>query len=216
MRKVLVGMGTCGLSAGARETQEKLKELFSGSKTSDELTITGCIGMCYREPLIEVRENGSRIIYGDVTPERATEIFEKHIIGNEILKDYVVYSVDSKGKLGGSELEFLSQQTRIVLRNCGVINPESIEEYEQAGGYSALKKAILEMSTQSIIDEVKASGLRGRGGAGFPTGLKWSFAAGYKEICGMQCGRGRPRSVHGPVRSGGRSSFGSGRNDNLR
>jgi NADH-quinone oxidoreductase subunit F len=180
MRKVLVGMGTCGLSAGARETQEKLKELFSGSKTSDELTITGCIGMCYREPLIEVRENGSRIIYGDVTPERATEIFEKHIIGNEILKDYVVYSVDSKGKLGGSELEFLSQQTRIVLRNCGVINPESIEEYEQAGGYSALKKAILEMSTQSIIDEVKASGLRGRGGAGFPTGLKWSFAAGYK------------------------------------
>jgi NADH-quinone oxidoreductase subunit F len=180
MRKVLVGMGTCGLSAGARETQEKLKELFSGSKTSAELTITGCIGMCYREPLIEVRDNESRFIYGDVTPERATEIFEKHIIGNEILKDYIVYSVDAKGKLGGSELEFLSQQTRIVLRNCGVINPESIEEYEQAGGYSALKKAILEMSTQSIIDEVKASGLRGRGGAGFPTGLKWSFAAGYK------------------------------------
>lgn len=180
MRKVLVGMGTCGLSAGARETQDKLKELFSSSKPSAELTITGCIGMCYREPLIEVRENGSRIIYGDVTPERATEIFEKHIIGNEILTDYVVYSVDEKGKLGGSELEFLSQQTRIVLRNCGVINPESIEEYEQAGGYSALKKAITEMSTQSIIDEVKASGLRGRGGAGFPTGMKWSFAAGYK------------------------------------
>jgi NADH-quinone oxidoreductase subunit F len=180
MTKILVGMGTCGLSAGARETYETLTGLVNGNPAKAELTFTGCIGMCYREPLVEIRNNGTRIIYGDVKPDRAKEIFERHVIGDEILKDYVVYSVDSSGKLGGQELEFLTLQKRIVLRNCGTINPESIDEYEQAGGYQALKKALFEMSPEKIIEEVKVSGLRGRGGAGFPTGMKWSFAAANK------------------------------------
>jgi len=177
MVKVLVGMGTCGLSAGARATHDKLLELASESSTQAEISITGCIGMCYREPLVEVRENGSRIIYGEVDPERAAEIFERHIVGHEEIEDYIVYRKDSDGKCGGQEKNFLEKQERIVLRNCGVINPESIEDYQASGGYKALSKALLDMTPDEIIDEVKTSGLRGRGGAGFPTGLKWSFAA---------------------------------------
>ena len=180
MPKVLVGMGTCGLSAGARETYEKLNELVSQNGKNVELTITGCIGMCYREPLVEVRDKDERIIYGEVNPDRAVEIYERHLKGNEILKDYIVYSQDSKGGISGTETEFLGLQKRIVLRNCGIINPESIDEYEETGGYQALKKTLFDMTPQQVIEEVKASGLRGRGGAGFPTGLKWSFAASNK------------------------------------
>jgi NADH-quinone oxidoreductase subunit F len=176
MRKIIVGMGTCGLSAGARDTYERLRELAGDNPA---LTITGCIGMCYREPLVEVRENGTRILYGEVTPERAEEIYNKHFLGGEAIPDYIVYQEDGKGGRSGAEVDFLALQQRIVLRNCGVINPEAIEEYEAAGGYSALHKALFDMKPDEIIGEVKASGLRGRGGAGFPTGMKWSFAAGY-------------------------------------
>ncbi len=178
MKKVIVGMGTCGLSAGARQTFEKLEELIAGSPGSCELSSTGCIGMCYREPLVEVSEKGSSVIYGGVTPEIAGRIFEKHILGGEVLQEHVTLVVGKDGKLGGVEKGFLSAQNRIVLRNCGKIDPESIEEYEAAGGYKAVRKALLEMAPAGIIDEIKQSGLRGRGGAGFPTGLKWSFAAG--------------------------------------
>ena len=184
MRRVLVGMGTCGLSAGARDTYKTLEELLANRTNglgATELSITSCIGMCYREPLVEVRENGSRIIYGEVKPERAKEIVAKHLLGGQVLSDFVVYSDDGAGNIGGSEKDFLTLQKRIVLRNCGVINPESIEEYESAGGYRALRKALLDMAPAAIIEEVKQSGLRGRGGAGFPTGLKWSFAAANKS-----------------------------------
>jgi NADH-quinone oxidoreductase subunit F len=177
MKKILVGMGTCGLSAGARDTYEKLKELTSANANGAELTITGCIGMCYREPLVEIRDNGQRTIYGDVNPERATEIFNSHVINGKVLDDFVAYSIDSDGTVGGSEIEFMELQQRIVLRNCGVINPELIGEYEAKDGYKAVRMALCELSPDEIISIIKESGLRGRGGAGFPTGLKWSFAA---------------------------------------
>lgn len=177
MAKILVGMSTCGLSAGARETYNELKKLLSGD-SSHELTITGCIGMCYREPLIEVQEGGNRTIYGDVDSARAREVVEKHLGTGTVLEEYAVYTEDSSGQIGGSEAPFLAQQDRIVLRNCGNINPESIDEYVAGGGYEATRKALTVMTPEQIIEEMKASGLRGRGGAGFPTGLKWSFAAG--------------------------------------
>ena len=184
MRKVIVGMGTCGLSAGARAAYEAIEGLLSkgaAGPDSAQLTITGCLGLCYREPLVEVRANGGRVIYGEVKPERAKEIVERHLALGEVLSDYIVYSEDASGKLGGTEKDFLALQKRIVLRNCGIINPESVEEYETAGGYQALKKALFAMTPAGIIEEVKQSGLRGRGGAGFPTGLKWSFAAANKS-----------------------------------
>jgi len=178
MKKVIVGMGTCGLSAGAQQVYDTLEALREADPKSCELSITGCIGMCYREPLVEIQENGDRIIYGDVSPELADEIFSRHILGGEVLEDHVAYAVKADGAEGGSEADFHKLQTRIVLRNCGRIDPESIEEYEAAGGYRGLRKALLEMEPAGIIKEIKDSGLRGRGGAGFPTGLKWSFAAG--------------------------------------
>jgi NADH-quinone oxidoreductase subunit F len=169
-------MSTCGMSAGAQETFRQLESLLDGEQ--NDLTITGCLGMCYREPLVEVRENGHRIVYGDVDAERAAEIVERHIEAGEVIDDYVVYRETDGGPSGGSEQPFIEPQERIVLRNCGVINPESIEEYEAAGGYQAARKAVLSMAPEEIVEEVKTSGLRGRGGAGFPTGFKWSLAAG--------------------------------------
>ncbi|MFH1219922.1 MAG: NADH-quinone oxidoreductase subunit NuoF [Candidatus Eisenbacteria bacterium] len=177
MKKAIVGMGTCGLSAGAQQTYDRLKEVIAAKPGACDLSSTGCIGICYREPLLEVREDGRRTIYGGVTPDLARRIYDEHIIGGKVLEDHVAYSVAADGTRGGAEADFLNLQERIVLRNCGLIDPESIEEYEAQGGYKALRKALLEMAPEEIVKEVTASGLRGRGGAGFPTGLKWSFAA---------------------------------------
>jgi NADH-quinone oxidoreductase subunit F len=174
-KRIIVGMGTCGLSAGAQSSYDRLRELSEGSDCA--LTIAGCIGMCYREPLVEIREGGRRVIYGEVTPQRAEEIWKHHVLGGEVIADWVVHSISEDGSEGGTEKDFLALQKRIALRNCGTINPESIAEYEEAGGYAALRKALSAMTPASIISEMKDSGLRGRGGAGFPTGLKWSFAA---------------------------------------
>ncbi len=177
MKQVIVGMGTCGLSAGARQTFDRLNEILSGNPGAFEISGTGCIGMCYREPLVEVREGGSRFIYGDVTPELAEEIYNLHILGGEVLENHIALHIAPDGKKSGSEAGFHSLQNKIVLRNCGTIDPESINEYEAAGGYQAIQKALFEMTPGEIIQCIKDSGLRGRGGAGFPTGLKWSFAA---------------------------------------
>ncbi len=175
-KKVIVGMGTCGLSAGAQSAYDKFEEILDANPGSFELSRTGCFGMCFCDPLVEVRENGARVFYAKVTPELATEIYKSHIEGGKVLEDHVAYSRDAAGE-GGTEADYLALQRRIVLRNCGTIDPESIEEYEAAGGYAALKKALSEMSPDEIIEEVTESGLRGRGGAGFPTGFKWSLAA---------------------------------------
>jgi NADH-quinone oxidoreductase subunit F len=180
MKQLVVGMSTCGLSAGAQQVYDRLKGLLEEHPGSFELCRTGCISMCYREPLVEVRDNGERIIYGGVDPEIAQEIFARHVEAGEVLEEHVVLRIGADGTWSGPEEDFHALQKRIVLRNCGTIDPESIEEYEAAGGYRAQRKALLEMSSQAIIEEIKASGLRGRGGAGFPTGLKWSFAAANK------------------------------------
>ncbi len=174
-RRVVVGMGTCGLSAGAQASYDALMELAEGS--GFPVSITGCIGMCFREPIIEVRDDSGRTVYGDVTPERAREIWKRHVLGGEPVAEWTIRNWEASGAEGGTEAPFLARQRRIVLRNCGLIDPESIDEYEGTGGYSALRKALLEMTPGAVIEEVRASGLRGRGGAGFPTGQKWSFAA---------------------------------------
>ena len=177
MKQAIVGMGTCGLSAGAQQVHDKLKEAAAAKPGTCRLSSTGCIGMCYREPLLEIREDGRRTIYGGVTPELAGRIFDEHVVGGKVLEDHVALTLAADGTKGGPETDFLELQERIVLRNCGTIDPEAIQEYEAQGGYAALRKALTEMTPAAITKEITDSGLRGRGGAGFPTGLKWSFAA---------------------------------------
>jgi NADH:ubiquinone oxidoreductase subunit F (NADH-binding) len=160
---VSVGMATCGIAAGARETMEALRrEIKNVGGVS--LVETGCLGYCYAEPLIEVKKDGKSVLYENVRPEDATEIVREHLQGGREIERLKADSRENR-------------QIRIALRNSGIINPEDINEYISVGGYSALSKALFEMTPQKIIDEIKASGLRGRGGAGFPTGLKWEACA---------------------------------------
>ncbi|MBN1163046.1 MAG: NADH-quinone oxidoreductase subunit NuoF [Candidatus Krumholzibacteriota bacterium] len=180
MKKVIVGMGTCGLSAGAQQTYDRLNELLQARPGTFELTSTGCIGMCYQEPLVEIREGGRRIIYRKVTADLVDGVIKKHILDDTPTPEHIALTINAAGELQGPESDFHRLQQRIVLRHCGTLDPESIDEYVTAGGYQAVRRALLEMRPEEIIAVIKESGLRGRGGAGFPTGLKWSFAAQNK------------------------------------
>jgi NADH-quinone oxidoreductase subunit F len=169
-KKLIVGMGTCGLAAGAGKVWEILNAMKDSGLITCSLSKTGCIGMCYREPLIEVVDENGSVTYGEVDESRLMEIYEKHILKGEIVNQYVVRS----DFMPATEDSFFAMQKRIALRNCGLIDPESIDEYIQHGGYKALENISREnILPDRIIDEVIASGLRGRGGGGFPSGMKW-------------------------------------------
>jgi len=167
---VKVGLASCGIAAGGQKVYDALKASLNDHGLKNvELRRTGCMGLCYSEALVEVfPPQGRRVFYRNVTPEQVQRIVEEHIIGGEPVAEWVI-PADEIDNL-------LSKQKRIVLRNCGIIDPESIDDYLAAGGYKALEKVLHSMSPQEVIDEVTRSGLRGRGGAGFPTGVKWGFA----------------------------------------
>lgn len=138
-----------------------------------QIVKTGCFGFCEKGPIVKVLPEDS--FYVEVKPEDAKEIINEQIVkGREVTR--LLYNKERKSTESVEEIQFYQKQLRIVLRNCGVINPENIEEYIARDGYLALEKALFDMTPQQIIDELKASGLRGRGGAGFPTGLKWEGA----------------------------------------
>jgi NADH-quinone oxidoreductase subunit F len=175
---VTVGLGSCGIAAGAGKTYEKIKAMKDTEKLDFNLKKTSCIGMCYREPLVEIRDETGTYIYGDVTEGRAIEMIEKHINQKEPIRDYIVYS----DLFDAPENNFLDTQVKIVLRNCGYMDPESIEEYEARQGYKAIGKiAAGNMPRMEVIQTILDSGIRGRGGGGFPTGMKWKFANANKS-----------------------------------
>jgi NADH-quinone oxidoreductase subunit F len=169
---VKVGMGSCGIAAGAQKVYDKLLELQKQNPNRFLLEKTNCIGMCYCEPLVQIDTDNSSVIYGRVSEEKIKKIYHEHIINLQTVKEDVVYSTDFEAP----ENNFLNKQTKWALRNCGIINPESIEDYEKRGGYSAILKVKTWMP-EDIINEILKSGLRGRGGGGFPTGIKWQLAA---------------------------------------
>ena len=171
--KIVVGQGSCGIAAGANKVYAALESALKLLNTDTELTLTGCVGTCYLEPIVDViDEEGIKTTYVKVTPEMAPEIVEKHIKEKNKIDDYIISQSDKSG---------IDSQKRIALRNCGIINPECIDEYIQNGGYKGLEKCLKELGPEGIIEEIKVSGLRGRGGAGFPTWFKWNAALGSKD-----------------------------------
>ncbi len=173
---IKVGLASCGLAAGAEDVYHKLQEHLSAQPGAFKLQRTACIGMCFEEPLVELSGNelGS-VTLGRVDPDNVLPLVEEYQ-GGKFPSSNVILAE----KHEASRNELLANQMRIVLGNCGVIDPLSIDDYEARGGYQALKKA-LALTPEEIIAEVKDSGLRGRGGAGFSTGLKWTFAAAAKS-----------------------------------
>ena len=166
MMKIVVGEGSCGIAAGAEKVRQALlKEDLNGAM----LTIAGCIGMCYLEPIVDIYEDGKdvkRLVR--VTENDAKKIAEYAKTGDENAIAPLLVSDEDK--------EFLNKQTRIALRRCGIINPDEIEDFIQADGYTAIKKVLNEMTPEDVIEVIKTSGLAGRGGAGFPTWFKWNAA----------------------------------------
>ncbi|NLA73003.1 MAG: NADH-quinone oxidoreductase subunit NuoF [Clostridiales bacterium] len=164
--KIIVGEGSCGIAAGAGKVYSAIKEVLpEGVK----LGITGCIGMCWLEPIVDIYD-GENLVKRLVKVEpKQAELIALAVKNNDI-KTIESLFIDEK------DMEFLEKQTRIALRNCGLIDPENIDEYIKNGGYEALKKSLFNLNADSVIEQIKISGLAGRGGAGFPTWFKWNAA----------------------------------------
>lgn len=166
--RVLVGEGSCGIATGAKKTAAELEKQIKEKGISAEVEITGCVGNCYLEPIVDVYDDEDRLTrYIKVQPDKVTDIVDNHLAAGRISEDMTISEQDK---------EFIEKQKRIVLRNAGRINPEKIEEYIAKDGYKAAEKAVTSMTPEEVIEEVKISGLRGRGGAGFPTWFKWNAA----------------------------------------
>ncbi len=171
--KVIVGLGSCGVAAGAGKVYEKIRAMQQAENLDFELKKTSCVGMCYREPLVEIVDETGTYLYGGINEERAVELIDKHVNQHSPVRDYLVQS----DLFETSDKSFTESQVKIVLRNCGYIDPENIDEYEAREGYQAIKKiAGQQIARSEVIQTVLNSGIRGRGGGGFPTGLKWKFA----------------------------------------
>ena len=176
--KLLVSMGTCGIAAGTADVLKAIREEVAERRLENAIEIVevGCMGLCYAEPVLMLvdRESGKRLIYGDVTPQQVPAILNAGTAGAapgtrtlERSWYYPECEAPAPGEL----------QARIVLKNTGCINPEKIEEYLMNDGYAALAKVLTTMSPEEVVKLISDSGLRGRGGGGFPTGRKWSLAA---------------------------------------
>lgn len=171
--KVKIGYASCGIAAGASKVYDTFDSLNNSNLETFTLLKTGCNGMCYNEPLVEIIDDNGSFLYADVDETKAHEIFKSHISNNLPLENYIVKS----NLFNTADNSFFESQIKIATRNCGVIDPENIEDYIETAGYAAIENIIKnKISQDKIIKTIIDSGLRGRGGGGFSTGLKWSFA----------------------------------------
>ncbi len=187
--EIIIGMATCGRAAGAVEVFESLKEEIKIAGIDIELKSTGCIGLCSQEVNVEIDVQGrTRLIYGRVTPESVPDIINKTVKNGEILEENSIFQYRPNNKLERpyegvqfvDEYSLTKDQVKIALKNCGNIDPFSIDDYMKADGYNALKK-ILKLGPEDVIKKVEKSGIKGRGGAGFPTAKKWTFCRNVKS-----------------------------------
>ena len=173
-RHILVCNGTGCTSSKSPKIMETLNKLIEEKNIKNVRVVkTGCFGLCSKGPIIIVRPEDT--FYSLVTIEDCEEIINSHIVEGKIVERLLCKDVDGTVVNSLDELPFYKKQKRIVLKNCGVIDPENIDEYIAFDGYKALEKVLTSMTKDEVIDEISKSGLRGRGGAGFPTGRKWSF-----------------------------------------
>ena len=173
-RHILICHGTGCTSSKSPKILEEFNRIINERNIQNVRTImTGCFGLCSKGPIVIIRPDDT--FYSMVTPADCEEIIDKHIMRGEIVERLLCKDIDGTVVHRLDELNFYKKQKRIALKNCGVINPEDIDEYLAFDGYKALEKALKEMTPDEIIDVISKSGLRGRGGAGFPTGKKWEF-----------------------------------------
>ena len=190
-KKVLICCGSGCVASGSMNVYSRMKELLherglrvdvelqhEGHEESVGLKRSGCLGFCQMGPLMRIEPMG--LMYTKVSVDDCEEIIEKTILGDEII-DRLLYSEEGKSYIHQEDIPFYKKQLHVTLEHCGHINAESAEEYIAEGGYTALEKALFDMSPDEIISEISESGLRGRGGAGFPTGKKWAQVAAHKD-----------------------------------
>jgi len=178
---ILVCGGTaCESNKGIALVDALKKEIEENGLVRDvQVVRTGCLGFCEKGPIVKILPEDT--FYVEVTPADASEIVKEHIIKGRAVERLLYNKEQSRTHVGVEGIDFYQKQFRIVLRNCGVIDPDKIDEYIARDGYKALEKVLFEMSPADVVEEMNISGLRGRGGAGFPTGRKWSFAAAQPE-----------------------------------
>ena len=179
-KHILICHGTGCTSSKSPEILKRFREILK-EKNIDNVRViqTGCFGLCAKGPIVIIRPEDT--FYAMVKPEDCEEIIEKHIQNGEVVERLLCKDIDGKKVQKLDELSFYKKQKRIALKNCGVINPEEIDEYIAFDGYKALEKVLTQMTPDDVINVIKASGLRGRGGAGFPTGKKWELTKASEE-----------------------------------
>ena len=192
--RVLVCSGTGCIATGSNKIHKLLEDLIADNPEIDLIFAphddhdrpnigvkkTGCQGFCELGPLVRIQKGDKMVQYVKVQPEDCKEIYEKTILGGDVI-ERLLYHKGEKKYVGPEEIPFIAKQTRIVLENCGKLNAESLDEYLASGGFKALEKAMFQMDRDQVIEEIDKSGLRGRGGGGFPAGKKWKQVARQKD-----------------------------------
>ncbi|MDO8749835.1 MAG: NADH-ubiquinone oxidoreductase-F iron-sulfur binding region domain-containing protein [Dehalococcoidia bacterium] len=180
--RIRVGTALCGLAAGAGGVADAFRKELTARGVKATVSEVGCLGLCYAEPLVDITlPGGPRIFYGNVTPDQVPELVLSHVVSGRPVAQRATAMLGGGSALSIPDLHDLPMmkgQVRVALRNAGNIDPTDIDQYIAAGGYAALDKALSEMTPQQVTEQVTVSGLRGRGGAAFPTGTKWRFIAG--------------------------------------
>ncbi len=176
---IFIGMGTCGLASGADKVKAAIEAELASKNIKAQIVATGCIGYCAKEPIVDIKIPGKdRISYCEVTPKDIPAMIDTNIIKGGVYEKKLLatFGLGSDKVKNIKEVPFFKRQVKLVLENCGIISPNSIDEYIASGGFKALDKALRLISPEELVKEVKDSGLRGRGGGGFTTGLKWEMA----------------------------------------